>query len=108
MVTRNPANETIADYPSQTLTDTNIQLYRSAATGKLTAYAEYVINEAAADIHSNAKNEAIVSEVRRQNNFVRNAAASVIGSIVFALLLFALGLIRFSDEVMRVLDQSGT
>lgn len=127
---RHNPSETDRSAFHRAITDTQIRMFRSLAEQMMAAYADTVINEAKPSIESAARSSALVAEVTklngqmaetlrdssqdllrevtRQNSFWTNAWASIVGSVLFAVFLFLVGVAFFSPGIKTFLDAAST
>jgi hypothetical protein len=83
----------------KTLTVSQIDLYREQARSKLLGFAEAYLNEVAPTLKQEGAHSAIVAEVKRQQSWIVNIVCNIAASIVFAVMLYILGLIYLSPGI---------
>lgn len=87
-----PAPAEIGRYHT-TVTQTQLSVYRAEAEARLAAYADSILESATPSIQKRALDDAVLAEVRKQNSLWRNALASVVGGVGFALILILGGVL---------------
>ena len=98
---RVPSGREIGEFAAQ-LTDPEIERMKEQAESMLLAFSSTIIEQSRPDIEKNAVNRSILDEVKKQNSFVWNASASLVGSIFLSVLVL-LGAIFYALPTLKEL-----
>ncbi len=102
IIRENPSAADIAKFHT-TVTPTQLELCRSLASAKLSAFAAAAIEESADSYKQQGAEAAIVATVKQQQSFLGNLGVNVLGSFVFTVLLLilwvALNLIPSTQDI---------